>query len=63
MARLTPNRYAIIQTHLTPPKFIAKTWFKTADVYYTEHVLQPELSDALPESNRILDFQDGEELA
>jgi hypothetical protein len=63
-ARLTPSRYAIIRTHLTPPKLIAKTWFKTADVhYYIEHFLQPELGDALPKSIRILDFQEGEELA
>jgi hypothetical protein len=63
-SRLTPSRYAIIRTHLTPPKLIAKTWFKTADVlYYIEHFLQPELGDALPQSIRILDFQDGEELA
>jgi hypothetical protein len=62
--RLTPNRYAIIRTHLTPPKLIAKTWFKTADVhYYIEHFLQPELGDALLQSIRILDFQEGDELA
>jgi len=63
-ARLTPSRYAIIRTHLTPPKLIAKTWFKAADVhYYIEHFLQPELGDALPQSICILDFQEGEELA
>lgn len=63
-ARLTPSRYAIIRTDLTPPKLIAKTWFKTADVhYYIEHFLQPELGDAVPQSIRILDFQEGEELA
>ena len=63
-ARLTPSRYAIVRTHLAPPKLIAKTWFKTADVhYYIEHFLLPELGDALTQSIRILDFQDGEELA
>ncbi|MDB6121099.1 MAG: hypothetical protein JWQ71_92 [Pedosphaera sp.] len=62
-ARLTPSRYAIIRTHLAPPKLIAKTWFKTADVhYYIEHFLQPELGDTLSESIRILDFQQGQEL-
>jgi hypothetical protein len=62
-ARLTSSRYVIIRTHLTPPKLIAKTWFKTADVrYYIEHFLQPELGGALPQSIRILDFQVGEEL-
>jgi hypothetical protein len=63
-ARLTPSRYAIVRTHLTPPKLIAKTWFKTADVhYYIEHFLLPELGDGLSQSIRILDFQQGEELA
>jgi hypothetical protein len=63
-ARNTPRRYTIIRTHLTPPKLIATTWLKTADVhYYIEHFLQPELGDALPQSIRILDFQEGEELA
>lgn len=33
-ARLTPNRYVIIRTHLSPPKLIAKTWFKTTDGVY-----------------------------
>ena len=62
--RLTPSRYVIIRTHLSPPKLIAKTWFKTADVvYYIEHFLAPELGEALPRSIRILDFQEGEELA
>ncbi len=63
-ARNTPSRYAIIRTHLTPPKLVATTWFKTADLqYYIEHFLQPELGDALKQSIRILDFQEGEELA
>lgn len=62
-ARLTPSRYAIVRTHPAPPKLIAKTWFKTADVhYYIEHFLLPELGDALSQSIRILDFQAGEEL-
>ena len=63
-ARLTPSRYVIIRTHLTPPKLIAKTWFKTADVvYYIEHFLLTELGQTLSQSIRILDFQAGEELA
>src|SRR5437879_12310014 len=62
-ARLAPSRYAIIRTHVSPPKLIAKTWFKTADVvYYIEHFLTPELGEDLPQSIRILDFQEGEEL-
>jgi hypothetical protein len=62
--RHTPSRYAIIRSHLTPPKLIAETWYKTADVvYYTERFLQPELGEALAQSIRILDFQEGEELA
>ena len=63
-ARNTPGRYAIVRVHLTPPKLIAKTWSKTADVhYYIEHFLLSELGSALPQSIRILDFQEGEELA
>jgi hypothetical protein len=63
-ARLTPSRYVIIRTHLSPPKLIARTWFETADVvYYIEHFLAPELGEALPQSIRILDFQAREELA
>lgn len=63
-ARLTPSRYAIIRTQPSPPKLVAKTWFKRADViYYIEHFLAPELGEALPHSIRILDFQEGEELA
>jgi hypothetical protein len=63
-ARNTPSRYAIIRTSLMPPKLIATTWFKSADVvYHIEHVLLPELGGALSQSIRILDFQDGEELA
>lgn len=38
-----------------PPKLIAKTWFKTADiVYYIEHFLAAELGEALPQSIRTL---------
>src|SRR2546425_3258000 len=45
-ARLTPSRYVIIRTHNTPPKLIAKTWFKTADVvYYIKHFLLPEVKN------------------
>src|SRR5262245_248635 len=62
--RLTPGRYAIIRKDLTPPKLIAKTWYKIADLrYYIERFLQPELGDALAQSIRILDFHEGEELA
>ena len=63
-ARNTPSRYAVIRTHLTPSKLIAKTWSKTEDVrYYIEHFLQPELGNALSQSIRVLDFQEGDELA
>ncbi len=63
-ARHAASRYAIVRIHLTPPKLIAKTWLKTADViYYLEHFLLPELGDELAQSIRILDFQEGEELS
>jgi len=58
------SRFAIIRTHLTPPKLIARTWFNMADVvYYVEHFMLPELGDTLSQSIRILDFKDCEELA
>lgn len=62
-ARNTPSRYAIIRTNLAPPKLIATTWSKQADViYYIEHFLSPELKDAVSQSIRILDFETAEEL-
>ncbi len=62
--RNTPCRYAIIRTHLSPPKLIATTWFAAEDVvYHIEHCLASELGEALSQSIRILDFQKGEELA
>ena len=64
LANGTPQRYAIIRTHLVPPKLIARTWFSVADLmYYIEHFLLPELGDSLSQSIRILDFKAGEELA
>jgi hypothetical protein len=63
-ARGAPQRYAIIRTHVTPPKLIAKTWFNVTDVvYHIEHFLLPELGDALSMSIQVLDFKDGEVLA
>ncbi len=63
-ARHPPSRYAILRTDLLPPKLTATTWFKAADVlYYIEQLLLPELGDTLAQSIRILDFQDGDELA
>jgi len=63
-ARHTPSRYAIIRIHITPPKLVATTWFKVADVlYHIEHALLPELGDTLSKSIRILDFEQGHELA
>ena len=62
-SRNTPSHYAIVRTHVTPPKLVATTWFKTADVlYYIQHHLVPELGDALSASIQILDFQTAEVL-
>lgn len=62
--RNNPSRYAIVRTHLNPPKLVAMTWFKVSDViYFLKNHLQPELGDALDASVRILDFKTGEELA
>ena len=62
-ARGAAQRYAIIRTHLSPPKLIARTWFSAEDVhYYIEHFLLPELDDHLSESIQVLDFKDNEVL-
>src|SRR5204862_2059648 len=54
-AQGTPQRYAIIRTHLTPPKLIARTWFSMADVvYYIEHFMLTELGDTLSQSSGFL---------
>ena len=62
--RNTPSRYAIVRAHLAPPKLVATTWFKVADVlYYIEHHLAPESGETLTASIQILDLQAGELLA
>jgi len=54
--RHAPARYVIIRTDCTPPKLVATTWRKVADViYYIEHYLVPELGGSLSQSIRILD--------
>jgi|CXWL01.1.fsa_nt_gi hypothetical protein len=51
------SRYAVVDTSKVPPRLIATTWFKHADLlYYLQR--HPE-----PESLRLLDFKDGQELA
>lgn len=63
IGRNASSRYAIIRTHTTPPKLVATTWFKVADVlYYIQHHLSPELGDALSTAIQILDFQTAEVL-
>ncbi len=53
--RGSASRYAIVQ-QTTPPKLIARTWFKQEDVvYYLEH-----MADGTPV--RIFDFKETEEL-
>jgi hypothetical protein len=50
------NRFAIIDVGNTPPKLIAKTWFKKEDVvYYIKNLSQSA-------KLRILDFKEREEL-
>ena len=61
--RNTPCRYVIIRTDCAPPKLIATTWWKVADVvYYIERFLVPELGDLISQSVRILDFKECREL-
>jgi len=53
--RRSASRYAVIVL-TTPPKLVARTWFKQQDVvYYLAHC-----GNTLPK--RILDFKDGFEL-
>ena len=53
--RRSASRYAVFVL-MTPPKLVARTWFKQHDVvYYLAHC-----SDSLPK--RVLDFKDGIEL-
>jgi hypothetical protein len=61
--RNAPGRYAIIRTDFSPPKLVATTWRKVADVvYYIERFLVPELGDSISQSVRILDFRERREL-
>ncbi|WP_254512518.1 hypothetical protein [Anatilimnocola floriformis] len=54
--RNSASRYAIVELS-NPPKLIARTWFKQADVtYYLEN-----LADSTP--RRILDFRELDELS
>lgn len=54
---------AVIRTDVSPPKLVAKTWFKTADlIYYLENLLGPEIGIAALAEVRILDFNNGVEL-
>lgn len=62
--RHAPGHYAIVRTHPDPPKLVALTWSKVADVvYYVDHFLRPELGEGLGRAIRIFDFKAGEELA
>lgn len=51
------SRYAVIDTGVTPPKLVAKTWFKQEDVvYYLRNLAADKVV-------RILDFKDRRELS
>jgi hypothetical protein len=50
------SRYAVIETGVTPPKLVAKTWFNQEDVVY---YLQNLATDKVV---RILDFKCRQEL-
>jgi hypothetical protein len=50
------SRYAVIDVEATPPKLVARTWFKQEDVsYYLANV-------AAGRRVRVLDFKESEEL-
>jgi hypothetical protein len=60
--RNSPSRYAIVLTNQRPPKLVAMTWFKTADVLtYIDMFLVPEFGEeCLSGVIRILDFKTSE---
>jgi hypothetical protein len=61
--RRSHQRDTIIRTVFAPPKLVATTWRKVADVvYYIERFLVPELGDSISRSVRILDFRERREL-
>lgn len=54
--RHSASRYAVIDIGATPPRLIAKTWFKQEDVvYYIKNLSQNA-------NLRILDFKERQEL-
>lgn len=62
-ARHTPSRYVIVRKDSDPPKLVARTWLKFADVkYYVEKFLVPELANDLSDMVDILDFETNESL-
>ncbi len=62
--RNSPSRYAIVRVDREPPRLVARTWFKTADVlHYVVTVVVPELGEQAPQALRILDFKDCVELS
>jgi len=62
-SRRPPSHLAIIRLDSSPPKIVARKWFKRTDVvYYIEHFLVSEIGDDLAEKIRILDFKEREEL-
>jgi hypothetical protein len=57
------NLGRISRTEFAPPKLVATTWRKIADVvYYIERFLVPELGDSITQSVRILDFRERREI-
>lgn len=63
--RNSPSRFAIVRLDVRPPKLVAVTWFKVADVLHhvRQAILQTVTEDELSKTIRILDFQEGVERA
>ena len=57
--RNSPSHFVVIRTDLTPPKLVATTWFKQADViYYFEHFLVPQIGVDAAVLASVIDFKD-----
>ncbi len=60
--RNTPSRYAVVLLD-TPPKLVATTWFKLADVaYFINGLAQPGNPLGTSPALRVLDFKELTEL-
>jgi hypothetical protein len=60
--RNTPSRFAVVLLE-TPPKLVATTWFKLADVaYFINGLATPDQPSGVSQALRVLDFKELTEL-